>query len=99
MWSNHLVYCNVPKPLRRDVVPRPRFFKLDPERRRQILETAAAEFSEHGFRHASLNHVIEALDLSKGVFYYYFDSKADLFGAVVDLTWDLLVPSSSFDMA
>ena len=80
-------------------MPRPRFLKLDPERRRQILETAAAEFSEHGFRHASLNHVISSLGLSKGVFYYYFDSKADLFAAVVDLVWDLLVPSRDFDLA
>lgn len=79
-------------------MPRPRFFKLDPERRRQILETAAAEFSEHGFRHASLNHVIAALGLSKGVFYYYFDSKADLFGSVVELVWDLLEPSRNVDL-
>jgi AcrR family transcriptional regulator len=80
-------------------VPRPRFLNLDPLLRRRILETAGAEFSEHGFKHASLNHVIEALGLSKGVFYYYFDSKADLFAAVVDLVWDLLVPSRSFDVA
>ena len=79
-------------------MPRPRFLKLDPERRRQVLETAAAEFSEHGFHHASLNHVIGALGMSKGVFYYYFDSKADLFAAVVDLVWDLLVPSRNFDI-
>ena len=80
-------------------MPRPRFLNLDPLLRRRILETAAAEFSEHGFKHASLNHVIKALGLSKGVFYYYFDSKADLFAAVVDLVWDLLVPSRSFDLA
>jgi len=42
--------------------------------------------------------VIEALGLSKGVFYYYFDSKADLFTAVVDLVWDLLEPSRSIDL-
>lgn len=80
-------------------MPRPRFLKLGAERQRQILETAAAEFSEHGFRHASLNHVIDALGLSKGVFYYYFDSKADLFASVVDLVWDLLEPSRNFDLA
>jgi AcrR family transcriptional regulator len=80
-------------------MPRPRFSRLDSARQRRILETAAAEFAEHGFRHASLNHVIEALGLSKGVFYYYFDSKADLFAAVVDLVWSLLVPSRDFDVA
>jgi AcrR family transcriptional regulator len=80
-------------------VPRPRFANLDAAFQRRILETAAAEFAEHGFKHASLNHIIGALGLSKGVFYYYFDSKADLFAAVVDLVWGLLVPSRTLDIA
>ncbi len=80
-------------------MPRPRFARLDPHLQRRILETAAAEFSQHGFTHASLNHVIEALGLSKGVFYYYFDSKADLFTAVVDLVWQLLAPARRLDVS
>lgn len=100
MWFNRSV-ANGPSPAGAEdqPVPRPRFARLDPLLQRRILETAAAEFSEHGFRHASLNHVIEALGLSKGVFYYYFDSKADLFAAVVDLVWQLLAPSRRFDVS
>jgi AcrR family transcriptional regulator len=93
------VYDGGTGPGGRSIVPRPRFLNLAPERRRHILETAAVQFSEHGFRHASLNHVIETLGISKGVFYYYFDSKADLFGAVVDLVWDLVLPGNIFDLA
>ncbi len=79
-------------------MPRPRFARLDPARRQVILEAAASEFAAHGFERASLNHIIEALGLSKGVFYYYFDSKADLFGAVVELVWETLFPDRSVDI-
>lgn len=76
-------------------MPRSRFDKLPPDKRRQILEAAAREFAEHGYRGASLNHVIERLALSKGAFYYYFDDKADLFAEVVTLVWDLLLPAEA----
>jgi AcrR family transcriptional regulator len=79
-------------------MPRPRFERLDNAKRRAILEAAASEFAAHGFEQASLNHIIDALGLSKGVFYYYFDSKADLFGAVVDLVWETLFPGRSLDL-
>jgi AcrR family transcriptional regulator len=77
-------------------MPRPRFSRVDPAKRRVILEAAASEFAAHGFERASLNHIIDALGLSKGVFYYYFDSKADLFGAVIELVWEVLFPDRSF---
>ncbi len=80
-------------------MPRPRFLKLDPARRVQILERAAQEFSDHGYRHASLNRVIEALGLSKGLFYYYFDDKADLFAAVIRMVWETVLPDDLFDPA
>ncbi len=73
-------------------MPRPRFARLPPDRRRQILERAAEEFGARGFLQASLNQIIAALGLNKGVFYYYFDSKADLFGAVVQMVMDIALP-------
>lgn len=65
-------------------MPRPRFHKLDPAERDRILDGAAREFADHGFVRASLNRIIRATGLSKGAMYYYFDSKEDLFEAVVD---------------
>jgi AcrR family transcriptional regulator len=57
---------------------RPRFDNLPLERRRAILSVAEAEFAAHGYTGASLNRIIKDAGLSKGVFYYYFDDKADL---------------------
>jgi AcrR family transcriptional regulator len=79
-------------------MPRPRFSRLDPGRQREILEHAAREFAAHGYEHASLNQIIEALALNKGVFYYYFDGKADLFGAVLEMIWDSFFPSGAYDV-
>jgi len=64
-------------------MPRPRFEKLDPERRQAILQVAVEEFAAHGFEAASYNRIIERLGLSKGALYYYFDDKEDLYATVL----------------
>ncbi|MPY86851.1 MAG: TetR family transcriptional regulator [Luteitalea sp.] len=80
-------------------MPRPRFLNLDAARRNRLLEAAADEFAAHGYEQASLNKVIERLGLSKGQFYYYFDDKADLFGAVLDWAWRRVLPDTLFDFS
>src|SRR5215471_10775357 len=65
-------------------MPRPRFFKLPLTRQEALLEAAAQEFAAHGFEDASLNQILERAGVSKGVAYYYFDDKEDLFLTVVD---------------
>lgn len=62
--------------------PLARFEKLDEEKKRDILEVAAAEFAASGFEGASLNQIIGNATISKGTFYYYFEDKFDLFGTV-----------------
>lgn len=66
-------------------MPRPRFKKLEEERRRQIMEAALEEFAENGFEGSSYNRIIERVGISKGAMYYYFDDKADLY--VTTLEW------------
>lgn len=73
-------------------MPRPRFMRLDAERREEWLEAAAEEFAARGYDQASLNAILERLGMSKGQFYYYFDDKADLFGAVFDWTLQRVIP-------
>lgn len=73
-------------------MPRPRFMRLEAERRAEWLEAAAEEFAVRGYDQASLNAILERLGLSKGQFYYYFDDKADLFGAVFDWTFERVIP-------
>jgi AcrR family transcriptional regulator len=64
-------------------MPRPRFDRLDPGKRRHILAVAAEEFAAHGFDKASLNRIIHLAGISKGAIYYYFDDKADVFATVI----------------
>ncbi|MBI5544298.1 MAG: TetR/AcrR family transcriptional regulator, partial [Deltaproteobacteria bacterium] len=79
-------------------MPRPRFEKLSPERREQVLESAAQEFALHGYDGASLNHILTAAGVSKGAAYYYFDDKADLFVTVVRHYWDHLLSHVDYDL-
>ncbi|WIG97020.1 TetR/AcrR family transcriptional regulator [Myxococcus sp. SDU36] len=71
-------------------MPRPRASRLDPERRQALLDVAAEEFAEHGFDGASYNRILERAGFSKGVAYYYFEGKDDLYAAVLALTLDTL---------
>jgi AcrR family transcriptional regulator len=79
-------------------MPRPRFANLDPEKRRSLLDVAALEFSAHGYTGASLNRVIDHAGLSKGVFYYYFDDKADLFATVLKRAMEAMLPDETIDL-
>jgi len=49
------------------------------ERRRQILDVAIGLFAEQGYHPTSVAEIVEALGVGKGVFYWYFESKEDLF--------------------
>jgi AcrR family transcriptional regulator len=72
-------------------LPRPRFKRLDAEKKHAILEAAAEEFADKGFEGASTNRIIENAGMSKGAFYYYFDDKADLYATTLgNITDDLL---------
>lgn len=54
------------------------------DRRRALLEAAAAEFARAGYEAASLNQILRASGFSKSSFYHYVDSKAELFTWTVD---------------
>ena len=56
--------------------------KLTPrgrERRRQLLDFAARRFAENGYHPTSVADIVNGLGVGKGVFYWYFDSKEQLF--------------------
>jgi AcrR family transcriptional regulator len=69
-------------------MPTKRFEKLDPERRRALLEAATTEFATHGFASASLNRIVSAAGTSKGALYYWFEDKTDLFETVVAYSFE-----------
>jgi AcrR family transcriptional regulator len=49
------------------------------ERRRQLLDHAALLFAANGYHPTSVADVVGSLGVGKGVFYWYFDSKEQLF--------------------
>jgi AcrR family transcriptional regulator len=53
-------------------------------RREQILDVAVQVFAQHGFHGASMNDVAEAAGVTKPVLYQHFDSKQDLYLALLD---------------
>ncbi len=63
-------------------MPRPRFYKLNATKQRNILDVAKREFADNGFEDASYNRIIEQAGLSKGAMYSYFDDKIDLYATV-----------------
>jgi AcrR family transcriptional regulator len=57
---------------------RPRFEKLEADKKQRLLDAAMKEFGSKPFEVASINRILEEAGFSKGSFYYYFDDKADL---------------------
>src|SRR4051794_41919900 len=49
------------------------------ERRHQLMAYAARRFAEGGFHPTSVAEIVAGLGVGKGVFYWYFDSKDQLF--------------------
>ena len=50
---------------------------------RSIFDAAKAEFLEKGFRGASLRNIVKTANVTTGAFYGYFNSKEELFDAIV----------------
>ena len=53
--------------------------------RARLLQTAAEHFALHGYDGASINRISVDAGYAKGTVYGYFESKAALFGAVLEL--------------
>jgi AcrR family transcriptional regulator len=48
-------------------------------RRRQLLDHATRRFAEHGYHRTSVADIVDGVGVGKGVFYWYFESKEQLF--------------------
>ena len=53
-------------------------------RREQILDVALPVFASAGFHGASMNDIADAVGVTKPVLYQHFDSKRDLYQALID---------------
>ncbi|MGE5484738.1 MAG: TetR/AcrR family transcriptional regulator [Ignavibacteriales bacterium] len=55
------------------------------DKRKQILQAALEEFAQSGYEAASTNRIIEDAGVSKGLLFYYFRSKRDLYLVTVEM--------------
>ncbi|CAM4241777.1 TetR/AcrR family transcriptional regulator [Lacicoccus alkaliphilus] len=75
------------------------FKKLDPSRQAEILNAALDEFAQYGYKDASTNRIVKHAGMSKGMLYYYFENKEDVYFTCTEytlervrdelLSWDL----------
>jgi AcrR family transcriptional regulator len=57
----------------------------EPEvRKAEILDAAEKLFIEKSYERASVNDIIKSVGLSKGAFYYYFKSKEEVLGEILE---------------
>ncbi|HEY2358075.1 MAG TPA: TetR/AcrR family transcriptional regulator [Phenylobacterium sp.] len=63
----------------------PKFRRRKADRPREIIEAAMAVFAERGFAAARLEEIARHAGVSKGALYLYFETKEEIFRAVVDL--------------
>lgn len=57
---------------------------LEPGARRRILDAAAEAFMAHGFANATIDDIAREVGATKGLVYYHFRSKFDIFLAVYE---------------
>lgn len=58
----------------------------------EMIHTAAkAEFMEKGFQSASLRNIVKTAGVTTGAFYGYYDSKEDLFAALVEEAYEYVM--------
>lgn len=53
------------------------------ERRQELLDASLRLFCEKGYDKTSLNDILERVGVTKGAFYYYFESKEEALDALV----------------
>jgi AcrR family transcriptional regulator len=53
-------------------------------RRKEILDVAQRLVQTRGYEQVTIQDILDELKISKGAFYHYFDSKADLLEAIID---------------
>src|SRR3954451_8905632 len=62
----------------------PKFRRRKADRPGEIVQAAMAVFAEKGFAAARLDEIAARAGVSKGALYLYFETKEDLFRAVVE---------------
>ncbi len=66
--------------------------EVNPEKLKAIVDAACYEFAKKGYDLASTNEITKAAGISKGLLFYYFESKQKLYNYLISLAlkklWD-----------
>lgn len=68
-----------------------KFENLDKEKQQRILEAAMKEFAENGYEQASTNRIVKEAGIGKGMLFYYFKSKKELYEYLLAYSMDIVV--------
>ena len=68
-----------------------KFNSLDLLKQQTILTAALEEFAENGYELASTNRIVKKAGIGKGMLFYYFKSKKELFNYLVSYSLDLII--------
>lgn len=71
-----------------------KFEKLDSAKKKIILDAAFEEFGEQGYDKASTNHIVKKAKIGKGMLFYYFNSKKELFHYLINYGIDYVLDKS-----
>ena len=53
------------------------------ERKNEILDASEKLFLEKGYVQCTIKDILKAVDIARGTFYYYFESKEEVLDAVI----------------
>lgn len=65
------------------------FHNLDEGKQQRIINAAFNEFARRGFEQASTNQIVKAAGIGKGMLFYYFNSKKELYTYLIDYCMDM----------
>ena len=68
-----------------------RVTKLPQERRKEILSAALSLFIQNGYEGTAVSDIVKKLNVSQGLFYYYFKSKEEVFMVAMEQYAEALV--------
>ncbi|UOQ92121.1 TetR/AcrR family transcriptional regulator [Halobacillus shinanisalinarum] len=67
------------------------FKNLDDNKQKRVLTAALKEFGENGFEQASTNRMVKGAGIGKGMLFYYFKNKKELYQYLIDYSLDFTI--------
>jgi len=67
-----------------------RFESLEESKQYTIRQAALEEFAQHGYEKASTNRIVKAAGIGKGMLFYYFTSKQELYEYLVKYSLEFI---------